>query len=212
LQQKDLQFVNDVLRPWESLNAFLVERYAFQPNLSDITNQVRGLSVSIKHQVDLIADEQTNLTIKQHQEAANRERQAARIVSDLADSLKHGKLKDQSRQCDLKVVAHFECNEEEMFRFLRNVPEVTHASLGQHDFLVLSLDAMRYWVRARNLQVDVGALKVQEAENTFFPTAHLAFNEAYCIQANSVRIKFFARDNQGVLVPYNPQNVNISIN
>jgi len=47
------RFVNDVVKPWDELNALLSQRYAFQPDLSDVTRLAGTLAVAIKHQADL---------------------------------------------------------------------------------------------------------------------------------------------------------------
>lgn len=45
-----LRLINDVVKPWEELNALLVQRFAFQPDLSDVTHLASALAVSIKHE------------------------------------------------------------------------------------------------------------------------------------------------------------------
>ena len=47
------RFVNDVVKPWDELNVLLSQRYAFQPDLSDVTRLAGTLAVAIKHQADL---------------------------------------------------------------------------------------------------------------------------------------------------------------
>ena len=47
------RFVNDVVKAWDELNALLSQRYAFQPDVSDVTRLAGALAVAVKHQADL---------------------------------------------------------------------------------------------------------------------------------------------------------------
>lgn len=200
------KLINDIVKPWDELNALLVQRYAFQPDLSDVSNRIGTLSVSIKHQVDALALEQPHKSTKSWQETTDKENTSARIISDLADTVKHLTLRDARRQCSTAVIAQFECNDEEQFRFLRNAIMLTHASLGTHDFLAVALDAIQFWIRKRRVQVNFDR-KILEAPPEFFPTAHLTFDSRYCLLMSETRIQFFRRDKNGVLIPHSPGNV-----
>jgi hypothetical protein len=52
-----LRFLNDVVKPWDELNALLAKRLALQPDLSDVTRLAGSLAVAIRHQVDTVGPE-----------------------------------------------------------------------------------------------------------------------------------------------------------
>jgi hypothetical protein len=94
------RFVNDVVKPWDELNALLVQRYAFQPDLSDVTRLAGALAVAIKHQADL-----AGCTDRSAIDAASLEN---KLMSDVGDFWKHGPLRESSRNNSLSVSAMFE--------------------------------------------------------------------------------------------------------
>lgn len=94
-----LRLINDIVKPWEELNVLLVQRFAFQPDLSDVTRLASALAVSIKHQADLRGISRSVI------DSASNEN---RIMSDVADAVKHGQLRDPSRNNRLDVVSWFE--------------------------------------------------------------------------------------------------------
>src|SRR5262245_55800002 len=103
-----LRLINDVVKPWEELNALLVQRFAFQPDLSDVTRFASALAVSIKHQVDLRGLSRSAV------DSASSEN---RVMSDVADAAKHGQLRDPSRNNQLYVASCFEFARNRGFRF-----------------------------------------------------------------------------------------------
>jgi hypothetical protein len=205
----ELKFLNDVVKPWDELNALLVERFAFQPDLSTVTTAVTSISTAIKHQVDILALE-SGSSIKKLQSEINKESEAARLLSDVADVAKHVVLSKPRRQNSIFVAAIFEVSHEGEYRFLRNGVFVEHASLGRQDFMVSALSAIVYWVKKRNLNVAWSG-SVREARAEFFPTAFLHYNPRLCINMASTRFMCFRRDDTGTLVPYAPRDFSFEV-
>lgn len=204
-----LKFLNDIVKPWDELNALLIERYAFQPDLSDVTTRVTALSNVIKHQVDILALER-GCRPKKVQQEIDAESEAARMISDVSDAAKHVRLTDSKRQNSIFVASMFEVNSEGFFRFLRNGVFVDHATLGRRDFMQIALVAIEYWSRKRQLDLAWSG-KLAEAGMNFFPTAFLHFNPKYCINMSSAQIMFFSRDEAGDLNPFDPEVVQFEI-
>ena len=205
----ELKFLNDIARPWDELNNLLIQRYAFQPDLSSITLLVTSLSNAIKHQVDILAIEQ-NKSTKKLQKQINQESQDARIISDVSDAAKHVQLHDSNRQNNIYVAAMFEVNSEDCFRFLRNTAFIEHKTLGEYDFMQTSLNAINYWIKKRNLNITWSS-KVLEANNDYFPTAFLIFESKYCLNMTSMRLKLFKRDSNNSLQPFDHKEVHLEI-
>lgn len=205
----ELKFLNDIAKPWDELNALLIERYAFQPDLSDVTTRVSAIATAIKHQVDILALDR-GCKPKKIQPEVDTESEAARLMSDVSDAAKHVVLGDQNRQNSIFVAAMFEVNLEGYFRFLRNGVFIEHASLGRHDFMSTALSAIEYWSRKRNLDLSWSGA-VREASDEFFPTAFLHFDPKYCINMSSTRIMCFRRDEAGNVQPFDPEVVRFEV-
>jgi hypothetical protein len=201
----ELKFLNDIVKPWEELNALLIERYAFQPDLSDVTTRVSAIATAIKHQVDILALD-LGCKPKKLQLEVDSESDAARLMSDVSDAAKHVVLGDRKRQNNIFVAAMFEVNLEGHFSFLRNGAFIEHESLGCHDFMSSALSAIDYWSRKRNLNLSWSG-EVREAGIEFFPTAFLYFNPKYCINMASTRIMCFRRDEAGNLKPFDLEEI-----
>ena len=196
------RFVNDVVKPWDEFNGLLSQRYAFQPDLSDVTRLAGALAVAIKHQADLAGYADRSAI-----DAASLDN---KLMSDVGDFWKHGPLRDSGRNNSLSVSAMFEYHPGRGFRFLRNGLFNQHASLGEHDFMHTSLAAIRYWLTTQRIGLSwSGAIAEGPAE--FYPTALFRYNPRYCISMSSTRVRFLARSGGGDLVPTDPPEVRIEI-
>jgi hypothetical protein len=204
-----LKFLNDVIKPWDELNNLLIERYAVEPELSSITKDVSSISNAINHQVDALAFEQKIDRNKAQEEVINASR-SVRIISDVSDCIKHVELRKDERRNRFYVAAMFEVNEKNEFCFLRNGIFIEHATLGNHDFMQTSHEAIDYWNKKRGLSIQWHG-SVRCAETEFFPEAFLEFNPKYCIEMKRTRFKCFRRNNVGELEPFAPENVKFSV-
>jgi hypothetical protein len=196
------RFLNDVVKPWDELNTLLSQRYAFQPDLSDVTRLAGALAVAIKHQADL-----AGYTDRSAIDAASLDN---KLMSDVGDFWKHGPLHDSGRNNSLSVSAMFEHDPGRGFRFLRNGLFIQHATLGERDFMSTSLAAISYWLTAQRIGLSWSGT-VAESPAEFHPTAFLHYDPKYCISTSSTRFRFFARSRGGDLVPNDPPNVRVEI-
>lgn len=190
------RLINDVVKPWDELNALLVQRFAFQPDLSDVTRLASALAVSIKHQVDLRGISRS---------AVDSASDANRIMSDVADVAKHGQLRDPSRNNRLSVASCFEYAAGRGFRFIRNAISIEHATSGELDFMTTALAAAQYWMHFLAFTLN-RKLAIAEASDEFFPSAYLYFNPKYCINMKQTRLKFFEKKD-GSYRPVDPPQV-----
>lgn len=191
-----LRLINDVVKPWEELNVLLAQRFAFQPDLSDVTRLASALAVSIKHQADLR---------RMPRSSVDSASDANRLMSDVADTAKHGQLRDSSRNNSLHVASCFEYGAGRGFRFIRNSVSIAHATSGEVDFMVTALAASQYWMDILGFTLD-RKLAVAEAADEFFPTAYLYFNPKYCINMKQTQLKFFEKKD-GNYCPVDPPHV-----
>jgi len=197
------RFLNDICKPFDELNALLVQRFAFEPELSDITRLAGSVAVSLRH-----IPEAAGRTAS----AISNESQDNRLIIDVADSRKHGCLRDPGRNSKLFVAAMFEWQPDRGVRFLRNGLSVIHSILGEHDFLKTALGAIQFWIQ--KLQFGIvwkGSGKILEAPEEFYPTAFLFYDSRYCISMKNTRFRFFSRTENGELIAVDPDTVRMEI-
>lgn len=133
MTEEKIKFLNDIIRPWETLNRKLSFPFSINTSISDFTNNASSLAVSIKHLPEYSHGLETKDLIE--------ESESYKIFSDLADSLKHGKLKDKRRQCSIYAGSMFERSKDGLVRFLRNTVNIKHNTLGEFDFMEISREA-----------------------------------------------------------------------
>jgi hypothetical protein len=133
MTEEKIKFLNDIIKPWETLNRHLSIPFSVNTSISDFTNRASSLAVSIKHFPES--------THGLKPEALLSDSEPYKIFSDLADSLKHGKLRNEKRQCNLYVGSMFERSKEGMVRFLRNTVNISHNTYGELDFMEISKEA-----------------------------------------------------------------------
>jgi hypothetical protein len=147
MTEEKIKFLNDIIKPWETLNRHLSIPFSVNTSISDFTNRASSLAVSIKHfpesthglkPEDLLLDSEPY-----------------KIFSDLADSLKHGKLRNEKRQCNLYVGSIFERSKEGMVRFLRNT-NIRHTTyeLDLWSFQRVSFHSIKVDFRSGNRYVN----------------------------------------------------------
>ena len=103
-----VRFLTYFVKPWDELNLLLAQRFAFQPDVSDVTRLADALAIAIKHQSEVAG------VCRSAVDAASIEN---RLMSDVADAAKHGKLRNPSRDNSLQIGALFECSPDNKFRF-----------------------------------------------------------------------------------------------
>lgn len=189
-----LRFLNDIVKPWDDLNALLVQRLALQPDLSDATRLAGALAVAIRHQVDVVGlkNSEVNAECLEH-----------RIICDVGDFYKHGSLRDCGRNNAFSTESHFLYGPGNGFSFLRNVLFVEHLTLGKHDFLHTALAAINYWINKRELSLNWQG-EVHESPTEFHEEAFLNFDSEKCISMSQVRLGFFLKGEDGVLQRVDP--------
>lgn len=197
----DLRFLNDVIKPWDELNALLTKRLALQPDLSDVTRLAGSLAVAIRHQVDAIGLKDS---------VANAECFEHKVISDTADFWKHGSLRDPGRNSRFSTEALFEYENGKGFSFLRNALFVEHTSLGKHDFLQTSLIAIYYWINRQGFNVTWQG-SVHENPTDFYEEAFLNYESEKCISVSQVRLGFFSRKTNGSLERTDPPVVRFAV-
>jgi len=195
------RFINDILKPWDELNALLVSQFAFQPDLSDVSRLAGNIAVSIRHQVDFsdLDDKQANQLSLSH-----------KLISDVGDYWKHGKLRNELRNCPLSVSATFEYRDGPKFRFIRNIVMLEHVSLGNHDFMTVSAEAARFWMSQHGFNINWRGVP-DHAKSVYEPVARMKLSPKYCVDLSSVRPQFLKIGRCNELVRFDPPDVKFEL-
>ena len=48
-----IRFLTYLVKPWDELNLLLSQRFAFQPDMSDVTRLAGSLAIATKHQAEV---------------------------------------------------------------------------------------------------------------------------------------------------------------
>lgn len=193
---KKIRFLNDIIKPWDELNDLLSKPYAYEPGLNDVTRMAGNLAISIKHHHEFTKAERI---------AINKESHSNKIMSDIADMIKHHSLGDKNRENKLSISSIFECSNNK-FKFLRTLISVKYNDECEFDFALESINAINFWV-ARDGFVLPRKLEIKICEEEFKDKAILRYEPSRSIQMQTIQLKFFKRNNTGVLEPHDPENL-----
>jgi hypothetical protein len=127
MKEEAIKFISEIVKPWETLNHQLARQFSMNPAINDFVTKASALTMSLKHLPEAI--------LKIKPEILAKDSKSYEIISDLADSLKHGELRKTERECKLIVSSMFERNFEAKVRFLRNRISIIHNSYGNIDFM-----------------------------------------------------------------------------
>ncbi len=197
------KFINDVVKPYDDLNALLVQRLAFQPDLSDVTRMAGALATSIRHIPEGVGLQDKDIAARSNEN---------RLIIDVSDFWKHGSLKDKSRNNELFVAAHFEYSPEKGARFIRNAIYIKHSTLGEHDFLRTALVAIRFWMKELAFSFlwrNEG--RILEGAEEFHPTAFLYYDPRYCNLMKNTNVRFSSRPDGKNWVAIDPEGLRFEI-
>jgi len=146
MKEEAIKFISEIVKPWETLNRLLAAPFSMNPAINDFVTTASALTVAIKHLPEAI--------LKIKPELLSKENQSYEIISDLADSLKHGELRKLERECKLTVSSLFERNSEAKVRFLRNRISITHNTYGKIDFMECAMESAVFVADKLNVRSD----------------------------------------------------------
>lgn len=198
MDQKEIKFINDILKPWDELNDLLSKPYAYEPGLSDIIRMAGNLALALKHQCDLEKESRKSI------DSISPEN---KIMSDIADMVKHHELRDKTRENKLYAVAAFECFEDK-FKFLRTIIYVEYPDGRKYDFINIAVKAINFWIQHSKLNISK-TLSIAVCDNDFQNNAILYYNPSKCIHMQSTTIQTYRKNDSGNLELFDPKNVKL---
>ena len=200
MDKKEIKVINDILKPWDELNDLLAKPYAYESELNDATRMAGNLAIALKHQCDLE---------KESRKAIDPISLENKIMSDVADMVKHHSLRDKTRENKLSTVTAFECIEtESKFKFLRTIIYIEYFDGRKFDFIIESTKAINFWITHLNLNISKQRV-VKLCDNDFQNEAILHYNPAKCVHMKSTRIQTYRKNSNGNLELFDPKNVKL---
>lgn len=147
-QELILSFLTEIVRPWEELNKELSKEYSVSPEHSVFINKANALAVSLKHLAESHGGPKSSDLNKLSEDYL--------LISDLADTKKHGKRNNLSRTCKISTASLYERKFEEivLLRFLRNTITMDHATYGKRDFMNCSKECALFLAKQLNIHID----------------------------------------------------------
>lgn len=146
MKEEAIKFISEIIKPWEILNNQFSTALSMNPAINDFITSANGLTISIKHMPENILQADPNQLAK--------ENRAYEIIHDLADSIKHGQLRRQGRQCSISVSTMFERNPDATVRFLRNRISIMHNTYGKIDFMECAMEASKFVAEKLDVRTD----------------------------------------------------------
>jgi hypothetical protein len=144
MKEDAIRFITEIVKPWETLNNELSKAFSMNPEINDFTTRANSLAVSIKHIAEACQKIKPEVLIP--------ECRPYEIISDLADSSKHGELRKPERECKLSVSSMFERNDDARVRFLRNLISINHNTYGKIDFMQCSMESALFVSQKLNIK------------------------------------------------------------
>src|SRR4051794_18281744 len=133
MNQDAIKFISEIVKPWETLNQELSRPFSMNPEINDFVTKAIAIAVAIKHFPES--------TKKIKPETLVAESLDYSIISDLADSMKHGELRKPARESKLTVSSMFERNLDAKVRFLRSRISIMHNTHGKIDFMQCAMNS-----------------------------------------------------------------------
>lgn len=146
MKDETIKFISEIIKPWETLNQILRIPFSMNSTSNDFITTSKSLAITIKH----LPENSQNIELR----SLIKESLPYEIMYDLADSLKHGKLRNSERDCQLTISSMFERNNEAKVRFLRNRLSINHAKHGRIDFMKCAADSALFISQKLEIKTD----------------------------------------------------------
>jgi hypothetical protein len=138
MKEEAIKFISEIVKPWETLNRQLSAPFSMNPAINDFITTASALTVTIKHLPEAILKVKPEVLVK--------ESRCYEIISDLADSLKHGELRKVERECKVTVSSMFERNPERI--------SIHHNTYGKIDFMECTLESAVFVAEKLDVRTD----------------------------------------------------------
>lgn len=146
MNQDAIKFISEIVKPWETLNQELSRPFSMNPEVNDFVTKAIGIAVALKHFPESTKKIKPETLVPDSLDYS--------IISDLADSAKHGELRKPERECKLTVSSMFERNQDAKVRFLRSRISITHNTHGKIDFMQCAMNSALFVMQKTDIRTD----------------------------------------------------------
>ena len=205
---KRLDFINNIVKPWDELYSLLLQPYSLDPKFSDPVISARSLAISTAHQFDADKNERGK-GISDHELKAVSP--ASMRIKDLCNTLKHiNRTRGHSAKIN-GISAQVILDSNNKFCFLRNQITYHHEDGGEFDLLDDIKKAIYFWAERREIEISIlpnwhgGEIKVNAAPPADAIT--LFYDPNICLHQKSQGLKLFKIADNGELIPTDHDNI-----
>ncbi|MBP6310896.1 MAG: hypothetical protein KA408_01400 [Flavobacteriales bacterium] len=146
MNQVVIKFISEIVKPWETLNQELSRPFSMNPEVNDYVTKAIAIAVALKHFPESTKKIKPETLVPDSLDYS--------IISDLADSAKHGELRKPERECKLTVSCMFEKNQDPKVRFLRSRISITHNTHGKIDFMQCAMNSALFVMQKTDIRTD----------------------------------------------------------
>jgi hypothetical protein len=146
MNQDTIKFISEIVKPWETLNQELSRPFSMNPDVNDFVTKAIGIAVALKHFPESTKKIKPETLVPDSLDYS--------IISDLADSAKHGELRKPERECMLTVSSMFERNQDAKVRFLRSRISIMHFTHGKIDFMQCAMNSALFVMQITDIRTN----------------------------------------------------------
>jgi len=146
MNQDAIKFISEIVKPWETLNQELSKPFSMNPEINDYVTRAISIAVALKHFPESTKKIKPETLVPDSLDYS--------IISDLADTAKHGELRKTERECKLTVSSMFERNQDAKVRFLRSRISIAHNTHGKIDFMQCAMNTALFVIQKTNISTD----------------------------------------------------------
>lgn len=206
---KRLDFINNLVKPWNDLYLLLLQPYSLDPKYSDPVISGRSLAISTSHQQDADKNERgegiSDAVLKAENSTAMR-------IKDLCNTIKHVTRYEGQNSARINgISAQVILDNNNKFCFLRNQITYHHENDGEFDLLDDLQKAIYYWAERRGIDISMlpnwhgGEVRVKAAPSAEVIT--LFYDPKICIHQKSQGLKLFKVGDDGEFIPTDHDNI-----
>ncbi len=186
-------FYHELLQPYHALVARAAKNDLVGEAISDITAAANALAVSAAH----------FLETKKLSPSDERVGKLRLMLQDVADTAKHGQLRDADRTVRLYASLAYEINGDGRSRFLRTEVRAANKKFGSFELI----ETLGCYLRALNDQFSFGFQAIEPLiELEPFNDEAVAKISVNTAEVGSTNIRTYKRDTSGRLIPADPTN------
>jgi len=195
------RFYHEVLSPLVRLQRRCAENICVQAQYNDVIVLAQEAATAAYHFPEAVFGKQREMRAPYMEELRQK-------LSDVVDSRKHGRLRNQERQINLQAALAYEFNDAQEFRYLQTNIIATNARFGEFNLG----HTVEQFVAELNSELDI-ALRLTKVEppTSLFSKTAVAYVTDKTFFAKDMQIQFFKRTANGALVPDDPAQVNFEV-